>query len=224
MWLERGKVLAALVLLFAFIIASCGDGPSEPETPVATSVTISPNGLLLDSIGSTVQLSGSVYDQNGGRMSGTAVTWNSSVPSVAAVNSTGLVTAVNTGSSSITATAGTAFAAVSVTVDCGPANVIMESANLSKGYPGEIITLSLRNTGNAGSFKVEAWGLPTTPNGPSTFYGASSPANVAAGWQQTLEYEVTTGLSAESYFVKWVLVFTRDDQNVVWRQTGRWDF
>uniref|UniRef100_UPI003AF2AD9B Ig-like domain-containing protein n=1 Tax=Candidatus Palauibacter sp. TaxID=3101350 RepID=UPI003AF2AD9B len=64
----------------------------------------------------TVRLQAQVRDQNGRVMAGAAIAWASSDPSVATVNSSGLVTAASNGTLSVTATSGTLSAEASLTV------------------------------------------------------------------------------------------------------------
>ena len=106
-------------LIAVLLLTGCGDSttaPTTPPTPVATSVTVSPTGLLFASLGDTQQLSATVTDQNGATMASATVTWTTSAASVATVSSTGLVTSVADGSATITATSGSAIATASVTV------------------------------------------------------------------------------------------------------------
>ena len=89
-------------------------------TPVLTSVTVSPAEVTIV-MGQTRLLSAQALDQNGSAMSGTITfTWSSSDETVAMVSSTGLVTAVNGGTATITATiqsvSGEATATVSTPV------------------------------------------------------------------------------------------------------------
>ena len=99
--------LSAVLLLLA-----CGDGGTTPTsppttptppTPVATSITLSATTLSFASLGQAQQLSATVKDQNGATMSGATVTWTSADNAVATVSSAGLVTAVASGTATITA-------------------------------------------------------------------------------------------------------------------------
>jgi len=89
---------------------------SDADTPRATSVTVSPTNATLGAVGTTVQLSAVVLDQNGQVMSGASVSWSSSASSVASVNSSGLVTAVGNGTTTITARSGIASGSAEVSV------------------------------------------------------------------------------------------------------------
>ncbi|HWQ27573.1 MAG TPA: Ig-like domain-containing protein, partial [Dehalococcoidia bacterium] len=90
-------------------------GGSILPPPVAT-VTVQPSSLSL-TVGQTAQLGVVLKDANGNTLTGRTVTWSSSNPSVATVSASGLVTAVEAGSATITATSegksGTAAVSVS---------------------------------------------------------------------------------------------------------------
>lgn len=99
---------------------ACGEDVVEPVIPVLTSVTVTPATVTI-LMGATQQLSAQALDQSGSAMSGTITfTWSSSNVAVATVSSTGLVTAVDGGTATITATtesvSGTATATVSTPV------------------------------------------------------------------------------------------------------------
>ena len=63
---------------------------------------------MIESLGETVQLVATVQDQNGQTMSGATVTWSSGDPSVATVDTAGLVTAAENGTTTVTASASSA--------------------------------------------------------------------------------------------------------------------
>ena len=108
---------------FALTLLACsGDSapptePPPPPTPVPTTVIVSPSSAALASLGATVKLTAEVRDQNGNPMPGTAVAWGSSADTVAAVDGTGLVTAVANGAATITATAASVSGTAAVTVE-----------------------------------------------------------------------------------------------------------
>ena len=115
--------VAAVVLL----TLSCGDSGAEPPPPpppaVATAVAVTPASVTLTAIEETIQLTAEVRDQNGQVMSGAAVTWSSSAPSVASVDAAGVVVARADGSATVTATAGSASGSAAVSVEQAPADV-----------------------------------------------------------------------------------------------------
>ncbi len=110
--IRRSAVLAGLALAWA-----CSDDSSTaPAIYAPVAVLVSPEEVRLDAPGSTSQLTAHVLDGNGQLMTEVAVTWSSSSAGVAAVNSTGLVTAAANGQATITATAGGAAGTMAVTV------------------------------------------------------------------------------------------------------------
>ena len=98
---------------------ACGDGATEPATSVPPrpgTVAVTQATALLSAAGATVQLTAAVRDHNGQEMAEVAVVWSSSVPSVATVDASGLVSAVDNGVATITATVGTIAGTAKVTV------------------------------------------------------------------------------------------------------------
>ena len=86
------------------------------EPPGPTTITISPSSATLHSIDDTVQLSAVVHDQNGQVMPEAPVWWAGSEPSVAAINTTGMVTAARNGRANVTASVGAVSATAVITV------------------------------------------------------------------------------------------------------------
>ena len=138
--------LSAVLLLLA-----CGDGgttptspptPPTPTTPVATSITLSATSLSFASLGQTQQLSATVKDQNGATMSGASVTWSSSSASVATVSSTGLVTAVANGSTTIKATSGSASANANASIQQVAVSITLSPDSLVFAAPGDTATVT----------------------------------------------------------------------------------
>lgn len=101
--------------------AGCGDGATDPPSPLPdpprpTTIETNPATARLTALGTTIQLSAQVRDQNGQVMTGTTVTWASSASAVATVSAAGLVTASGNGTATITATTGGVSGTASVTV------------------------------------------------------------------------------------------------------------
>lgn len=90
-------------------LLSCGGGddkgPTEPDPPVATSMTVSQSSVSLSYLGQTFGLTVTVRDQYQ-RLFAATVVWASDHPSVATVGAGGLVTAVGNGVTTVRATAG----------------------------------------------------------------------------------------------------------------------
>jgi uncharacterized protein YjdB len=111
-----------LPVLFAIALAltGCGGGgdggtPTAGPTPALTALAVSPNGQI-DTIGATRQFTATAtYDDGStGDVTGN-VTWTSSKPEVATVNTTGVATAVGASSATLTATHADSGQSASVT-------------------------------------------------------------------------------------------------------------
>lgn len=107
--LARGLALMGLAL-------SCSEptGPDRPSTVVAN-ITITPPLASLNALGATQQLTATTTNASGSVVPAT-VTWTSQSPAVAAVSSTGLVTAVSNGTAIIAGTVGAVQGTVSITI------------------------------------------------------------------------------------------------------------
>jgi uncharacterized protein YjdB len=129
---------------------------------IVTGVTVSPTTQSL-SVGSTVQLTATVAPSNATNKS---VTWSTSNAAVATVNSTGLVTAVGTGSATITVTTvdqgKTATSAITVTT--APGTVTANKAAVAITVNGSLSETSWSVVNNA--FNKTTVG---TPNNTATF-------------------------------------------------------
>ena len=110
------RSLRLILPLFAALGVACGTegdgggalapGP-EPEPRVLTRLEVTPTDYALNIVrpGNTLQLTIRAYDKNGAPMAGTdAATYASSAPAIAAVSSSGVVTAAALGTAEITAT------------------------------------------------------------------------------------------------------------------------
>ena len=88
----------------------------EQET---VSIEITPSSATLSEMGETIQLVATIYDLNDDVIVGATATWSSSDPAVASVDTNGLVTAVDNGSTQITATADSVSDSATLTVKLG---------------------------------------------------------------------------------------------------------
>src|SRR5438477_8212514 len=88
---------------------------------LVASVSVSPAAASVQVAG-TVQLTAAISDATGAPLTGQVATWASNAPSVATVNSTGLVTGVAAGPATITASSQghSGSAAITVTVGAPP--------------------------------------------------------------------------------------------------------
>ena len=96
--------------------------------PVPATVSVTPDPVALTALGRTVQLSAEVRDQAGRVMEGVPVAWSSADTTVAGVDSAGLVTAVGSGTTTITAAAGEASGEALVTVMQSAGSVVVRPA------------------------------------------------------------------------------------------------
>jgi hypothetical protein len=111
-----GSCFASVMLV---VLTSCGgsDGPgmTEPDPPRATTLSASPSAVTLSFVGQTSTLVGIILDQNGQPFGGT-ISWQSDNPSVVTASTTGLLTAVQNGTATVTASSGSLSSTVTVTV------------------------------------------------------------------------------------------------------------
>ena len=133
------------------------------RTQVA-SVEVSPDSTTLISIGDTESLTAVTKDANGNAISGATITWSSSDETVATVSSDGLVTAIEEGTATITATASkdgvSAEGTASVTVRQRVARVEMSPDSTTLRSIDDTVQLSATATdanGNAISGATITW-------------------------------------------------------------------
>lgn len=108
---SRWVALAALVLF-----PSCGGGDGGGTSPSVVSVRLEPRFALVVGAGDTARFAATVLDAAGGRVSGAPLAWSTANPGVATVDGQGLVRAVATGTTIVTATSGDASGTASVEV------------------------------------------------------------------------------------------------------------
>jgi len=98
--------LPSAPLRFLALLAVAGCGGTDPIVPAErtpTSLSITPDNVIMTFLNQSVQLSARVVDQNDIVMP-TPIEWTLSDPSVASVSTNGLITALAIGSSTLTAT------------------------------------------------------------------------------------------------------------------------
>lgn len=118
-----------LFLIITLSVWACGDsgGPTEPtptqQEPVA-SVTVAPSAAEVE-VSETHQFTATVKDAGGNTLTGRTVTWSSSDQNVATVSQSGLVTALEAGQATITATSEGRSGTAGITVNQSlPAGVL----------------------------------------------------------------------------------------------------
>ncbi|WP_419166681.1 Ig-like domain-containing protein [Candidatus Palauibacter sp.] len=107
----------------ATITAAAGNATGSARVTVeqsAANVTVEPPSHSFEALGDTIRAAATASDEDGHSIPMPAVTWTSDYPEFAAVDSTGLITAVGNGSATITASVGTARGTAEVTVEQVP--------------------------------------------------------------------------------------------------------
>jgi len=116
---EMRKVVRASSTILALVwLGACSDPVNPPASVV--SVTITPEAATLVVPG-RYKLAATARDANGNILSGRRVAWVSQRPDVATVDTSGLVTALSEGATTVTATSGSASGVAMihvVTVTC----------------------------------------------------------------------------------------------------------
>jgi hypothetical protein len=144
----------ALVTLFVLAgITACGGGGDDgvngpPPAPAVTTVEISPNPATVF-MGDTIQLIATAKDQSGNTMTGKRIVWASDAPSVATVDSLGLVVAIASGISRISATVEGKTGSVVLT-STGPGTTGAVTGSASIGDTGGSVQATLPGGGTLG--------------------------------------------------------------------------
>lgn len=105
--------------------------------PVAT-VTVTPTNPSLQ-LGGTVDMTATMRDASGNILSGRPVTWTTGNSSIATVDATGLVTAVATGSTSVTATSEGQTGSTTITVATVPVASVTVTPSSPQMFPGDVL-------------------------------------------------------------------------------------
>jgi len=112
---------------WAVLLGSIGACGTDPRIP--TSMTLSTSAVSFAALGQTQQLLPSVSDQDGKPLTSADVSWSSSNTGVATVSSSGVITAIGTGSTDVTATSGSATATAQVSVVQTPTQLLKVSGD-----------------------------------------------------------------------------------------------
>jgi len=112
----RTKMRLTVAFLLLLFPVCCGGGSSSSSNSTLTYINITPAGPSVPA-GATKQFSAAGINADGSNNDlGGQVTWSSSDPSVATINSSGLATALTTGTTVITATSGNVSGSTTLTV------------------------------------------------------------------------------------------------------------
>ena len=182
--LRRPSVFVGIALLA--LATSCGSS-SDAAPPTNTdntpaAITISPPGAATIPSGTTATLTAAVTTSDGRALTGAAVVWSSSNPTVATVAG-GVVTAIKVGTTTITATSGTLNTTLPVTVVPGAATQLVLRAQPGDGAIGSPLTpapvVEIRDAaGNVATSATAAVTL-TIANGGGSLNGTVTASAVA---------------------------------------------
>ena len=174
----RLPVLRSLVALLS--LTACGGGgdggtttPPPPPVVATVSVTAASTTPLLP--GGTVQLSARALTAAGVEVASAAISWSSSATTITTVSTTGLVTAVGAGTSTITATSGAVSG--TATVQVNPGGIVGNTGGTVTAAAGGV-TLQLPAGAVAGSTPITVTTKPDTLRtehtvGPAYLFGPS---------------------------------------------------
>ncbi len=110
--------------------------------------------------------------------------------------------------------------------DTRPASVAIVSATWRGVYTdGERITISLRNDGGPGFFKLGASATSSsTPGGALADFGTSEPFEVAAGWAETADFTIDNGNKGTTQRVGRLVIYSRGKESISYEITSEYVF
>src|SRR5665213_1864566 len=139
--------------LVGLVALSCGGGGGDttaPPPPVAVAtVELTPATNSLQ-VGQTVQLTPALKDASGNVLTGRHVTWGSSATGTVSVTSSGLATAVDSGSATIFATSEGKSGTATITVRLVPVNALTLTPPSSTLLVAQTVQLSAATTDSGG--------------------------------------------------------------------------
>lgn len=179
---RKPRVLAALIALFLLALAVGCRGFFV--NPVLTTITIGPTGQNIEQ-GKTLQLSArGTYDDGSFKTLTSSVLWNSSAPDVASISTSGLVTGLSQGTTTITASSESVSGTTTVNVVLTGVTGVTISPTSASGHPGNTLpyTCSANVSGLSSPVDVSAnatWTGSDTTN--LTFLTGTSPVTLQIG-------------------------------------------
>lgn len=203
--IRRNSGLAASVLLLVAMAGCGGDGDTQVEEPVPTTVQITPGSATLAFIDATQGFTAVVRDQNGRAMPNAAVSWSSSDASVFAVSgsgSTATVTAAANGAGTLTATSGQASGTASVEVEQRAARIVIVSGDGQEGLieqqlPDPLV-VRVDDQGGTAAAGVEVTFTPGSQSGSVSEGSVTTDADGMATTEWTLGTVRTQSVSVAS--------------------------
>ena len=177
---RKPRVLAALIALFLLALATGCRGFFV--NPVLTSITVGPSGQNIEQ-GKTQQMSArGTYDDGSTKNLTTGVFWNSSDTDVATISTSGLVTGISSGTSTITASSETISGTATITVVITGVSKVTISPSSAHGSPGNTLPFTCAATtptGNVDVTTTAVWTVSDTTN--LTLSTGANPVTVQIG-------------------------------------------
>ena len=156
------KRVACAVLMMA-VMTACGgggaDGPVAPSAPVLSTVTvtIAPTTIQL---GQSASAQAELRTLAGAVLTGRAVSWSSSAPTVASVDASGVIVSVSVGSATITATSEGISGSATLTVLPAPVSSLTLTAlqsSLTVGSSTQATAIARSANGQVLADRVVTW-------------------------------------------------------------------
>lgn len=102
-----------------------------------------------------------------------------------------------------------------------PANIVISTATITNAISGrETVTVSLENTGGAGSFKVVGTAVDIGSM-QNVVVCETDVFDVAAGWTETTTWSCATGAPTNTHRVTAIAALTRVPGTTQYRETSR---
>jgi trimeric autotransporter adhesin len=153
-------VAAGTANLTATIDGVVGSSVVNVQPVPVASIILAPSSATVI-VGQSLQLTATPRDSVGNALSGRPINWTSSNASIASVSSTGLVTALSRGTSTITASSERASATARLTIALVPVDTITVSpatATLAAGRTLQLTARAVDSAGNLLTGRQVAWG------------------------------------------------------------------
>ena len=191
--IRQRSALAGSALLLVAIAGCGGDGETQVEQPVPTTVEISPESAMLTFIDATQGFTAVVRDQNGTAMPNATVSWSSSDASVFTVSgsgSTATVTAGGNGTGTLTATSGQASGTAAVEVEQRATRVEIVSGDGQEGLSEQLLpeplVVRLEDQGGTAAAGIAVTFTPASGSGTVSESTVTTDADGMASTEWTL--------------------------------------
>ncbi len=165
-------VRAAGILAASALATACSSGsPTDATgtTPTVVSVVVAPATDTLVPH-QTLQLSATPRDAGGSTISGQTISWNVTPASVATISATGVVTAVATGSATVTATTGGQQGTAMITVSDGG---VVDASGATVSSAGGLATLVIPSQALGASTRISIAPMAAPPAAPQLVPGTA---------------------------------------------------